>query len=113
MDNPHSFNNPAYNPIFDSVMGLQYKYHDITGGNAAGHPVTKAIQNELHQLVQDVAVERSATTLTKRIDAIQKQLHESQNSVQPAISFDHQSILHNDFEGLKQDVINFKGNKNF
>jgi hypothetical protein len=102
MDNPHSFNNPAYNPIFDSVMGLQYKYHDITGGNAAGHPVTKAIQNELHQLVQDVAVERSATTL-----------HESQNSVQPAISFDHQSILHNDFEGLKQDVINFKGNKNF
>ncbi len=111
MDNSHSFNNPAYNPLFDNVMGLQYKYHDITGGQAAAHPVTKAIQNEIHQLVQDVSVERSPTTLAKRIDAIQKQLHESQNTISPVISFDHQSVLHSDFQNLKQDVINFNGGR--
>ena len=107
MDNPHHFNNPKYNPLFDNVTGLQYKYHDITGGHAAAHPTTKAIQNEIHELLKDITVERGAPSLVKRIDAIQKQLHESQQAIHPIISYDNQNVLHEDFNMLKKDVVDF------
>ena len=107
MDNPHHFSNPKYNPLFDNVMGLQYKFHDITGGHASYHPTTKAIQNEMHELIKDVTVERSPVSIAKRIDTIQKQLNESQQSIKPILSFEHQNELHQDFHNLRQDVIDF------
>ena len=107
MDNPHSFNDPQYNPIFDKVTSLQYKFHDMTKGAAASHPTTRAMQNEIHQLLRDVTVERSAHTLNSRIATIQSELKDSQNSATPVIDFESQAVLNHDFDSLHHDVDSF------
>jgi hypothetical protein len=107
MDNPHSFHDPQYNPIFDKVTSLQYKFHDITKGAAASHPTTRAMQNEIHQLLRDVTVERSAHTLNNRIATIQRELKDTQISAAPVIDFESQNILYTGFDSLHKDVNNF------
>jgi hypothetical protein len=107
MDNPHGFYNPGYNPLFDKATSLQFKYQDITGGKASSHPTTKAVQNELHELIKDITVERTPQSLIKRIDAIQRQLHESQQAIHPLISFDNQNVLHDEFNSFRKEVVDF------
>lgn len=100
-------NDPQYHPLFDQATNMQYQFHDATKGAAANLPQTRSMKNEIHQLVQDIAVERSPQTIEHRIKAIQNQITTDKHTPKPALPWEVHDTLHDGFENMRNQVKRF------
>ncbi len=97
---------PMYQPLYDHAMDLQYKFHDFSGGNE-NHPQSQVLQHEIHQLVQDIAVQRNPHTIEDRIKTIQRQLSEQRHTADPVMHYDHADYMHKSYEQMRQGMRKF------
>ena len=102
-----SMRDPQYHPLFDQATNMQYQFHDATKGASASLPQTRSMKNEIHQLVQDIAVERSPKTIETRIKAIQHQISSDKRMPTPVLPWDSHDELHYGFETMRNTVRNF------
>ena len=94
-----------YHPLYQEAVNLQYKFHDFTAGST--HPEVRILQNEIHQLVEDIEVKKNPRTIEDRIKTIQRQLDQTQHQADPAIHFQNHSYMHDNFEQMRQQMQHF------
>ncbi len=96
-----------YHPLFDQAMDLQFKFHDFSAGQASHHPEARVIQNEIHQLVQDITVMRNPHSLEERIKTIQNQLKQTQHTKDPFMNYEHHDFMYDNFEHMRGQLRKF------
>ena len=96
-----------YHDLFDQATRMQYKFHDYTAGQASHQPMARALQNEIHQLVQDISTERSPRSIEDRIKTIQRQLEQTKHVSEPFMNFNNHDDMHDNFEDMRNDVRKF------
>ena len=103
----HTMQDPQYHSLFDAATQMQYKFHDFTAGEAAHHPEARELQNEIHQLVQDIATEKNPRSIEQRIKTIQHELESAKHSGSLPMSFMQHDVLHDHFEDMRNNVRKF------
>jgi hypothetical protein len=102
--------NDQYKPIYKQAARLQHDFHDFTH-HTAHDPMASVLRKEIHELTNDLAVGKNATTIESRVKNIQRQMHQTQlraNSNPHAstpILNTHQFVsLNQNFEHMRQNI---------
>ena len=86
---------------------MQFRFHDATRGIIANLPQTRSMKGEIHQLVQDIAVERSPREIENRIKIIQRQVSTDKRMLKPILPWETHDMLHGSLEIMRDDVRRF------
>lgn len=98
--------NDQYHPLYQQAVGLQYKFHDFTAGST--HPEIRMLQNEIHQLVEDIEVKKNPHTIEDKIKSIQHQLDQTQHQADSGLHSQNHSYMHDNLEHMRQQMRSFE-----
>ncbi len=104
----HSMQDPLYHPLFDDAVQMQYKFHDYSAGSASHNTMARALQSEIHQLVQDIAVERSPRSIEDRLKRIEREFQVTAHQPEPIMKYEHHTELSKDAFRMQERVQRFK-----
>ena len=95
-----------YHALQQSVINLQYKFHDLTAGSQ--RPEVMTLQSEIHHLVDDIEQRKNPHTIEDRVKNVQNLLEQSQHAADPAIHQQNFSFLHSSFDQVRQSLHGFE-----
>jgi uncharacterized protein YPO0396 len=96
--------NPQYQPIYNQVRQMQYKFNDYLGPN---NPTAHVLHSEVHQLMNDIQLNKHPRDIENRIKVIQNEMHNVEHNGQQFMSYGHAEGMHKNFENMRRDVRHF------
>jgi len=96
--------NPQYQPIYDQAKQMQYRFNDLLGHE---NPTAHVLHQEMHQLVNDIELNKHPRDIEGRIKVIQNQMHQVEHQGQNLMTYGHAEQIHHNFENMRQEVRHF------
>lgn len=81
---------------------LEYRVHDLIDDH--NHPEARVVKEEFRRLTEDFEQKRNPRSIEARMQTIQRQLHQAQNSPNRYMDVRHAVDLHHNIEHMRVDM---------
>lgn len=101
-----------YVPIYKQAAALQHQFHDYSH-HMAHSPTTTVLRNEIHNLTNDLAMNKHPRTIEHRVRTIEQQLRLAQTlhpgsipgqSGSPILNMHQSTNMHKNFEQIRRQI---------